>query len=152
MTVVSCGENEWMWDTPPAMSASIVGTWEAGYGYDMESYEFYNDFTGYYYFYSGWDLYYIYFEWRSSGNRIQIWYEDNFYEVLYYGFKDYGYLMLSNSPYFDYYTVYRSVNYFYDKEKNIGNEQVKGMDREHAKSFDTTTGERPRVATMKDME
>ena len=155
MTSVSC--DEWVfYDTPPAVcSASIVGSWESDYeydgyaaynirGYDVVSLDFYKDHTGCYYFYSDWGLSYIDFEWNICGNRIQLWYEDDYYEELYYGYKDNGFLMLSQSPYFDYYIVYRSVSVYY--------EQGKSNNRAKAKPFNPSTDENPRPVLMKAKE
>ena len=155
MTTVSC--DEWVWyDTPPAScSADIVGKWVSDYefdgyvaydirGYDVVSLDFYQDHTGCYYFYSKVGLSYIDFEWSNCNNRIQIWYEDGYFEEMYFGYKGEGYLMLSQSPYFDSYIVYRSVGFYYGQEKSI--------DRTMAKKFNPATDELPKLAMMRAKE
>ena len=158
MTVVSCSNWDepynWDWDTPPS-GAEIVGSWESYYGYDgygeydilgydVVHYEFYTNRMGRYYFYSRLGLTYIDFQWSVDGRRLQIWYNDGDYEDLYFGFSDYGYLVLSTSRRFYQYTVYRPSGYYYEPKKSI--------DIKTAKCFDPATDEKPKTATMRAKE
>lgn len=155
MTFSSCRED---WDTPwdtPHYQDDIVGNWESYYGYDgygeydimgydVVRYEFYTNYTGRYYFYSRLGLTYINFQWNTRGGWLMIWYADGDYEDLYYGFNNYGYLVLSTSRNYYQYTVYRPAGYFYEPGKT--------MDTEKAKSFDPKTDVKPKVGTMKAKE
>ena len=148
MTVVSCDE----WDSPYYVD-DIVGSWESYYGYDgygeydilgydVVRYEFYSNYTGRYFCYSHMGLVYLNFDWDTYGSRLKIWYEDGDYEDLYYGFNNYGYLILSPSRRYYQYTVYRPVGYYY--------EQGKSLDTSKARQFDPAIDEKPKVATVKE--
>lgn len=113
MAVTSCSD----WDAPYYVD-DIVGTWVSefgadGYGtydirgYDVVRYDFYYNNTGRYTYYSAFGLDYVDFDWETRGNRLFIRYYDGDFEDLYYGFDDYGYLILSLDHYFYQYTAYR---------------------------------------------
>lgn len=107
------------WDEP--YWNFLVGNWESVYGVkgnmsydlygtDVVRYEFYNNGYGRYYFYDDFGGYYYYnLEWESYDDRINIYYEDNTREYLYYDWDDYGYLLLSPDRNFYRYTAYRST-------------------------------------------
>ncbi|MBQ6165852.1 MAG: hypothetical protein IJK41_00240 [Muribaculaceae bacterium] len=148
MTMVSCDE----WDSPYYVD-DIVGSWESYYGYDgygeydirgydVVRYDFYSDHTGRFTYYSYMGLTYIDFDWDTSGHRLKIWYTNGKYEDLYYGFDNYGYLILSYTKRFYEYEVFRPSGFYY--------EQGKSIDPTQAKSFDPATDEIPRIATKKD--
>jgi len=113
VSLTSCDDDEphYYWD-------DIVGSWESVYGqdefgsydimgFDVVRYDFYDDYTGRYTYYSSYGLEYVDFNWYVSGDMVQINYYDGDMEILYYGFDDWGYLLLS--PDFDFYryTAYR---------------------------------------------
>ena len=119
MTVVSCGDG---WDSPYYVE-DIVGSWVSEYGsdgygtydiwgYDVVRYDFYRNHTGRYTYYSTYGLSYVDFDWETRGNRLFISYYDGDYENLYYGYDDYGYLILSLDYYFYQYTAYRPAGYY----------------------------------------
>ena len=148
MTVVSCDD----WNSPYYVD-DIVGSWESYYGYDgygeydimgydMERYDFYSNYTGRYTFYSRMGLSYIDFDWDTSGSRLWIRYANGEFEDLYYGFNNYGYLVLSPSRRFHRYIVFRPSGFYY--------EQGKSFDPLKAKSFDPTTDEMPKRATIEE--
>ena len=148
MTMVSCDE----WDSPYYVD-DIVGSWESYYGYDgygeydirgydVVRYDFYSDHTGRFTYYSYMCLTYIDFDWDTSGHRLKIWYTNGKYEDLYYGFDNYGYLILSYTKRFYEYEVFRPSGFYYEHGKSI--------DPTQAKSFDPATDEIPRIATKKD--
>lgn len=148
MTMVSCDE----WDSPYYVD-DIVGSWESYYGYDgygeydirgydVVRYDFYSDHTGRFTYYSYMGLTYIDFDWDTSGHRLKIWYTNGKYEDLYYGFDNYGYLILSYTKRFYEYEVFRPSGFYY--------EQGKSIDPTQAKSFDPATDEIPRIATKMD--
>jgi len=96
----------------------IIGSWVSDYGHDYYGdydilgtdavrYDFYIDHTGRYTYYSTWGQEYIDFDWYAYGDQLQINYYDGSYENLYYGFDNWGYLLLS--PYYNFseYTGYR---------------------------------------------
>ncbi len=136
LTVVSCDG----WESP-YYTDDIVGSWESYYGfdgyrdydlwgYDVVRYDFYANYTGRYTYYSQTRLYFIDFQWETRGNRLYIWYADNDYDELYYGFENingYANLVLSHSRHFYKYVVYRPAGFYYDKEKTLesGQEPVK---------------------------
>ena len=147
MTFASCDE----WDSPYYVD-DIVGSWESYYGYDgygeydimgydVVRYDFYSNYTGRYTFYSRMGLAYIDFTWDTYSHRLKIWYEDGDFEDLYYGFNEYGYLVLSTSRRYYQYTVYRPTGFYY--------EQGKGLDPTKAKHFDPATDVKPKAATGK---
>ena len=146
MTFAACDE----WDSPYYVD-DIVGSWESYYGYDgygeydirgydVVRYDFYSNYTGRYTFYSKMGLSYVDFDWDTNGHRLKIWYADGDYEDLYYGFNDYGYLILSLSRRYHQYTVYRPAGFYY--------EQGKSIDPTKAKKFDPAYGEKPKLSTM----
>ena len=95
MTMVSCDEWECEWDTPPYYTHNVFGSWESycefdGYdeyhilGSDVESFEFYDNYRGRYYFYSRMGFSFIEFNWTTyNDSRILIWDDYGFYENLY---------------------------------------------------------------------
>ena len=144
MVMVSCEDHGWGWDTPP-YDSGIVGSWEAYYGfdgygeydilgYDVVRYDFYTNRNGRYYQYSHMGYVYIDFYWETHGNMLYIWYEDGDYEELYYGFNDYGLLVLSLDWRFRQYTVYRPSNYYYEQGKTLEQGQTLNIDKSKAKA------------------
>ena len=119
MTMVSCHD----WDSPYYYD-DIVGSWVSEYGsdmygeydirgFDVVSYDFFSNYTGNYYYYN----YYgqactIGFDWDARGGRLFIRYYDGDIEYLYYGFDNYGYLLLSTDSHFYQYTAYRPGRYY----------------------------------------
>ena len=147
VAMTSCDD----WDSPYYVD-DVVGAWESYYGYDgygeydligtdVVRYEFYANYTGRYYCYNGMRLTYFNFEWDTNGSRIKIWYEDGDFDNLYYGFNDYGFLVLSHSKRFYEYTVYRPAGRYY--------EQGKSIDPTQAKKFDPAIDKRPETAAVK---
>ena len=133
--MVSCdGWNE------PYYIDDIVGSWETYYGYDgyaeydimgydMDRFDFYSDYTGRYTYYSRYGLTYLDFDWDTRNGRLFIWYENGNYDEFYYGFDDYGYLVLSDSRRFRRYIVYRPSGFYYDQEKTLGDGEATGIDK-----------------------
>jgi len=112
LTMASCSS----WDSPYYVD-DIVGSWTSEYysdgydeydlyGYDVVRYDFYQNHTGRYTYYSSIGLAYVDFDWETRGNRLFIRYYDGDYEDLYYGYDNYGYLILSLDRYFFQYTAY----------------------------------------------
>ena len=110
------------WDSPYYVE-DIVGSWVSEYGsdgygtydiwgYDVVRYDFYRNHTGRYTYYSAYGMAYVDFDWETRGNRLFISYYDGDYENLYYGYDDYGYLILSLDYYFYQYTAYRPAGYY----------------------------------------
>ena len=62
---------------------------------------------------------------QRSGNRLSIRYDDGDFENLYYGFDDFGYLILSLDPYFYEYTAYAPTGYYYEPAKTMENAPAK---------------------------
>ena len=140
MTVVSCSD----WDSPYYVD-DVVGSWISEYGsdyygeydilgYDVVRYDFYYNHTGRYTYYSAYGLAYVDFDWETRGNRLYINYYDGDYESLYYGFDDYGYLILSTDYYFHQYTAYRpSGGIYYESAKDLPADGPKLAPREGEK-------------------
>ena len=125
LAMTSCSD----WDSPYYVD-DIVGTWVSEYGsdgygdysimgFDVVRYDFYYDFTGRYTYYSAYGLSYVDFDWETHGDRLYIRYYDGDYENLYYGFNNYGYLILSLDRHFYRYTAYRPGGGYYDQEKPL---------------------------------
>lgn len=125
--MVSCSD----WDSPFYVD-NISGSWVSEYGYDYlgyyeldlyESvrYDFYGNHTGRYTFYSEFDymLCYVDFDWETHGNRLYIRYYDGDYDDLYYGYDEYGYLILGLDSHFREYTAYRPVGIYYEPGKSL---------------------------------
>ena len=141
ITVTSCRD----WDSPYYVD-DIVGTWVSEYGadgygtydimgYDVVRYDFYYDHTGRYTYYSTFGLAYVDFDWDTRGNRLFINYYDGDYENLYYGYDDYGYLILSLDRHFYQYTAYRPGGaIYYESAKNLPAEAPKLAPREGEKT------------------
>lgn len=121
LAMTSCSD----WDSPYYVD-DIVGTWVSEYGsdgygdynimgYDVVRYDFYYDYTGRYTYYSAYGLSYVDFDWETHGDRLYIRYYDGDYENLYYGFNDYGYLILSLDRHFYRYTAYRPGGGYYEQ-------------------------------------
>jgi hypothetical protein len=119
ITVTSCSD----WDSPYYID-DIVGSWVSEYGhdyygdynipgYEVVRYDFYSNYTGRYTYYSSYGLSYVDFDWDTRGDRLYIRYYDGDYESLYYGFDDYGYLILSTDYRFHQYTAYRPGGMYY---------------------------------------
>ena len=119
ITVTSCHD----WDSPYYVD-DIVGSWVSEYGhdyygdydimgYDAVRYDFYGNYTGRYTYYSAYGLSYVDFDWETRGNRLYIRYYDGDYESLYYGYDNYGYLILSTDYHFHQYTAYRPGGMYY---------------------------------------
>lgn len=152
MTIVSCDTAPYYLDTPPYIDR-IMGCWESYYGFDcygeydiwgsdVVRYDFYSNSTGRLIFYSYYGLTYISFEWETNGSQLSIWYSDGGFENLYYGFNDYGDLVLSYTEFYHEYEVFRPADYYF--------EQGKSIDPARAKCFDPATDERPKQAIMKE--
>ena len=130
MTMVSCED----WDSPYFVD-DIVGSWESYYGfdgygeydirgYDVVRYDFFSNYTGRYYYYNHMGIsYYINFEWDARNGQLFIWYADGDVDELYYGYNDYGYLVLSPSRKYRRYVVYRPTGYYYEQGKTLEQEQ-----------------------------
>lgn len=127
LTTNSCSD----WDSPYYVD-DIVGSWVSEYGsdgygeydilgYDVVRYDFFSNHTGRYTYYSAFGLDYVDFDWDTHGNRLYINYYDGDWENLYYGYDNYGYLILSTDSHFYRYTAYRPTGMYYapskDKEK-----------------------------------
>ena len=136
MSVSSCSD----WDSPYYVE-DIVGSWVSEYGsdgygsydilgYDVVRYDFYYNHTGRYTYYSAYGLAYVDFDWDTRGNRLFINYYDGDYENLYYGFDDYGYLILSLDRRFHQYTAYRATGVYYEPAKGIAADGPKLAPRE----------------------
>lgn len=158
MTVVSCGDG---WDSPYYVE-DIVGSWvseygSAGYGtydiwgYDVVRYDFYHNHTGRYTYYSAYGLAYVDFDWETRGNRLYISYYDGDYENLYYGYDDYGYLILSLDRYFYQYTAYRTAGY-YEPAKELPGDAPKLAPREGDKVTKVKSVSRAIKARVTDAE
>ena len=130
VTMTSCHD----WDSPYYVE-DIVGTWVSEYGhdyygeydilgYDVVSYEFYGNHTGRYTYYStyGYGMprtEFVYFDWETRGNRLYINYSDGDWDYLFYGFDNYGYLILSLDSRFNEYTAYRPGGMYYAPAKGM---------------------------------
>lgn len=146
MTVSSCRD----WDSPYYVE-DIVGSWVSefgadGYGtydimgYDVVRYDFYYNYTGRYTFYSAYGLSYVDFDWETRGNMLYIHYYDGDYESLYYGFDDYGYLILSLDRHFYNYTAYRpGGSYYLEPAKEMPGNGPKFAPREGEKTSSVKT-------------
>ncbi len=119
VTVTSCHD----WDSPYYVD-DIVGSWVSEYGhdnygeydilgYDVVRYDFYSNYTGRYTYYSAYGLSYVDFDWETRGRHLYIRYYDGDFESLYYGYDDYGYLILSTDSRFYQYTAYRPSGMHY---------------------------------------
>lgn len=140
MTLFSCSN----WDSPYYVDdIDIVGSWVSYYGcdgygeydilgYDVVRYDFYRNYTGRYTYYSLYGLDYVDFDWETRGDRLYIRYYDGDFESLYYGYNDYGYLVLSLDRYFHQYTVYRPGGMYYEQAKELNNDGLKRMAPESA--------------------
>jgi len=139
MTMVSCGD----WDSPYYVE-DIVGSWVSEYGsdgyrsydirgYDVVRYDFYQNHTGRYTYYSAYGMEYVYFDWETRGNRLFINYDDGDFEDLYYGYDDYGYLILSLDRHFYQYTAYRQVGAYYEPAKEFPGDAPKLAPRDGEK-------------------
>lgn len=149
VAMVSCDD----WESPYYVD-DVVGSWDSYYGfdgygeydimgYDVVRYDFYANHTGRYTFYSRAGLAYIDFDWETRGSHLYIWYTDGDYDDLYYGFNNYGYLILSPSRRFHQYTVYRPSGFYYEQGG-------KGIDPEKATRFDPAKDVKPGSATIKE--
>ena len=158
MTVVSCGDG---WDSPYYVE-DIVGSWVSEYGsdgygtydiwgYDVVRYDFYHNHTGRYTYYSAYGLAYVDFDWETRGNRLFISYYDGDYENLYYGYDDYGYLILSLDRYFYQYTAYRTAGY-YEPAKEFPGDAPKLAPREGDKVTKVKSVSRAIKARVTDAE
>ena len=127
VTMTSCHD----WDSPYYVD-DIVGSWVSEYGrdyygeydilgYDVVRYDFYSNYTGRYTYYStyGYVLSYVDFDWSTRGNRLYIDYYDGDWEALYYGYDNYGYLIMSLDARFHEYTAYRPNGMYYAPSKDI---------------------------------
>ena len=132
-TMASCDN----WDSPyydtPPFNDEIVGSWESvfgrdGYGvydilgYDAVRYDFYSNQRGRYYYYSAFGLEYVGFDWETRGDRLFIHYYDGDFESLYYGYDEFGYLLLSLDWHFYEYTAYSpcgSGGWYYEPAKTM---------------------------------
>ena len=146
MTMVSCHD----WDSPYYYE-DIVGSWvsEYGgdyygeydlYGYDVVRYDFFSNYTGNYCYYNYYGQYCtVGFDWETRGGRLYIRYYDGDYDYLYYGFNDYGYLILSTDSHFYNYTAYRPGSMYYEPAKEMEGDkdgkqgQVEGTGRAKVK-------------------
>ena len=134
MTMVSCHD----WDSPYYYNDDIVGTWVSDYGrdmygeydirgFDVVSYDFYHNYTGTYYYYNYYgQSCYVGFDWDTRGGRLYIRYYDGDVEYLYYGFDDYGYLILSTDSHFYQYTAYRPGR-FYSPAKEMPSDETSNV-------------------------
>ena len=141
LTLNSCHD----WDSPYYVD-DIVGTWVSEYGanrfgtydilgFDVVRYDFYYNHTGRYSYYSAYGLSYVDFDWETRGNRLYIDYYDGDYENLYYGYDDYGYLILSLDRYFHEYTAYRPGGYYaFEPAKELAGDGPKLAPREGDKT------------------
>lgn len=146
MTVSSCRD----WDSPYYVE-DIVGSWVSefgadGYGtydilgYDVVRYDFYYNYTGRYTYYSAYGLSYVDFDWDTRGNMLYINYYDGDFESLYYGFDDYGYLILSLDRHFYNYTAYRpGGGYYFEPAKEMPGNGPKLAPREGEKTSTVKT-------------
>lgn len=116
------------WDSPYYVD-DIVGSWVSVYGsdsygeydilgYDVVRYDFYANYTGRYTFFSSYGLSYVDFDWETRGNRLYISYYDGDFEKLYYGYNDYGYLILSIDRHFYRYTAYSPTGMAWEQYKD----------------------------------
>ena len=141
VTMTSCHD----WDSPYYVD-DIVGSWVSEYGrdyygeydilgYDVVRYDFYYNHTGRYTYYSMYGLSYVDFDWETRGDRLFINYYDGDYENLYYGFDDYGYLILSLDRRFYQYTAYRAAGTspYYEPAKELPGDAPKLAPREGEK-------------------
>ena len=80
-------------------------------------------------------LSYVDFDWETRGDRLFINYYDGDYENLYYGFDDYGYLILSLDRRFYQYTAYRAAGTspYYEPAKELPGDAPKLAPREGEK-------------------
>jgi len=133
MTMVSCHD----WDSPyPYYYEDLVGSWvsEYGhdyygdydiYGYDAVRYDFFSNYTGNYCYYDYYGQYRsIGFDWDVRNGRLFIRYYDGDSEYLYYGFDDYGYLLLSTDSRFFQYTAYRPTGMYYEPAKTMPGDET----------------------------
>lgn len=139
--MVSCNG----WDSPYYVE-DIVGSWVSEYGsdgygtydilgYDVVRYDFYYNHTGRYTYYSVYGLSYVDFDWETRGNRLYINYYDGDFDNLYYGYDDYGYLILSLDRRFYQYTAYRAAGTspYYEPAKELPGDSSKLAPREGEK-------------------
>lgn len=132
MAVTSCSDLD-----SPYYVDDVVGTWVSEYGhdgygsydilgYDVVRYDFYYNYTGRYTYYSAFGLAYVDFDWETRGDMLFIRYYDGDFENLYYGFDDYGYLILSLDRYFYQYTAYRpGGTIYYEPAKELPGDSSK---------------------------
>jgi len=141
MTLFSC--SNWDYRDTPYYIDDIMGSWVSYYGhdgygdydiygYDVVRYDFYSNYTGRYTYYSAYGLSYVDFDWDTRGNRLFIRYYDGDFEDLYYGYDNYGYLILSLDRYFYQYTAYRPAGAYYEQGKELTNDGLKRMAPESA--------------------
>ena len=108
-------------DYSPYYIDDIVGTWVSEYGADsygtydimgndVVRFDFYNNYTGRYTFYTVNGPAYIDISWETQEIRLNINYSDGDHEALYYGFYQDGYLILGMDRNFSVYTAYRSTD------------------------------------------
>ena len=132
-TMASCDN----WDSPyydtPHLNDDIVGSWESVYGrdvygeydiwgYDAVRFDFYSNHKGRYTYFSDFGMDYVGFDWDTRGDRLFIHYYDGDFEGLYYGYDDYGYLILSLDWNFYEYTAYTpcgSGTWYYEPAKTM---------------------------------
>ena len=148
MTTVSCDERSTIWDTPPYHVSALVGSWESYYMFDgyreyniynEMRYDFFNNQTGLFRSYD----YAIDFEWEVSDGIITMWFSNGRCESWYYDF-DGNCMILSPSPFFDYYEVYHPYGFFYEQKKDIDTTQTRHLN--------AASGERTMRATMQNNE
>lgn len=136
--MVSCSD----WDSPYYVD-DITGRWVTEYGCDVYGtypltgfdavwYDFYGNHMGRYTFYDEYTyiLCYVDFEWETRGNRLFIRYYDGDFDNLYYGYDDYGYLVLSTDRYFHEYTVYRPAGLYYEPDKSLTQDSNDSLHKE----------------------
>ena len=134
LSMSSCNDHDW---GSAYYIEDIVGSWVAEFGTDYYGtyeiggrdavrYDFYSNYTGRYTCYTVFGLDYVDFDWETRGNRLFIWYYDGDAEYLYYGFDDYGYLILSPDSRFYSYTAYRPTGgYYYEPGKELSDSDAK---------------------------
>jgi hypothetical protein len=125
MTMTSC-DNKW---DGPVYVEEIVGSWVSEYGRDFRGefdlvgievvyFDFYRDHTGRYTYYSDYGIpYYIDFDWYTRGDMLFINYYDGKREAIFYGYDNYGYLLMSTDSDFYEYTAYRQIGMYYSPAK-----------------------------------
>ena len=134
LSLSSCHDRDW---NSAYYVEDIVGSWVSEFGtdyygsydirgYDVVRYDFFYNYTGRYTYYSAYGLDYVDFDWETRGNRLFIRYYDGDFENLYYGFDDYGYLILSTDSRFYNYTAYRPTGgYYYEPGKELSDSDAK---------------------------